>query len=135
MAKLVPMSVLYSTSLDQDHPPSNSIDENDSTFWTSTGLFPQEIAYSFKQPCQIMRISVIAAKIKNMKVFEATNEECTEWSEIDEFSFQSVPIKQLDTHQVNLQRTSYGIKLVINQGWGPFCALYSFSVEGPIVHD
>ena len=135
MAKLVPLSVLYATSLDTDHPPSHSIDENDGTFWLTTGLYPQEIAYQFKEPCQIMRIAVITGKVKNMTLFEATNQDCTEWSEIDEFSFQALPIKQLDTHQVNMQSTAYGVKVSINQGWGPFSALYSLSIEGPIVHE
>ena len=135
MAKLIPLKVLYSTSLDVEHPPNHSIDQDDGTFWMTTGLFPQEIAFSFAEPCQIMRITAITGKVKNMTVFAASDENCQEWVQIDEFSFQSMPLKQIDTHQINMHSTSYGIKFSINQGWGPFSALYSISIEGPVVRE
>ena len=135
MAKLIPLKLLYATSFDDNHPPTNAANQEDGTFWITTGLFPQEISFSFANPCQIMRVTVVTGKVKNLKLFAASDSECTEWVHIDDFSFQSAPIKQIDTHQINMRSTSYGIKLSIEQAWGPFSALYSLSVEGPIVHE
>ncbi|XP_077850244.1 intraflagellar transport protein 25 homolog isoform X4 [Macaca mulatta] len=39
--------VILATSSDEKHPPENIIDGNPETFWTTTGMFPQEFIICF----------------------------------------------------------------------------------------
>ena len=135
MVSCVPMEIYYATSLDKDHPPSSIVDGDETTFWMTTGLYPQEVVVQFKKPCQIVRITTITGKAKFLRIYSATEKSMTEWLEIDSFQVPAQPIKLSETHQLNLQSTSYGLKVVIQQGWGPFTALYMLRVEGPTVRE
>ena len=126
----IPLTLCYSTSYDVEHPPSNAIEDSETTFWMTTGLFPQEICFSFKNPSKIVRITTITAKAKYVFVYAATNPELTEFTEIDSFNLPGNPSKQQETHQLNINIISYGIKVCITSGWGPFCAVYLVKVEG-----
>lgn len=127
------MDLFYATSLDSDHPPTNIIDNDETTFWMTTGLYPQEVVLQFKKPSQITRITTITGKVKGMVVYAALDKDLTEWNEIDSTTLPAQPIKQQETHQLNYQRATYGLKLVITKGWGTFSAVYLVRVEGPSV--
>lgn len=133
MVSTVPMSVLYSTSYDMTHPPSNICDNDEATFWMTTGLYPQEVAFKFSKPIQITRITIVCGKAKNVVMYSATNPELTEWVQVDSYKFESKPVKQQDTHKLNMQSASYGLKVEILQGWDAFSAIYLIRVDGPTV--
>ena len=135
MVSTVPMDLFYATSLDSDHPPTNIIDNDETTFWMTTGLYPQEVVLQFKKPSQITRITTITGKVKGMVVYAALDKDLTEWNEIDSTTLPAQPIKQQETHQLNYQRATYGLKLVITKGWGTFSAVYLVRVEGPSVRE
>jgi hypothetical protein len=133
MVSVVPMSVAYATSFDHNHAPVNVLDTS-GTFWVTTGLYPQEIVFQFKTPAQITRLMTSTRKVKSMIVYSATTKELTDWEEIDATNFAAQPLAQEETHQLNHRATSYGIKIVVTMGWGPFTAFYRVQVEGPTVH-
>ena len=133
MASTVPLELSYATSLDSEHPPTNIVDNDDTTFWITTGLFPQEAVLQFKNPAQITRITTVTGKVKNMVVYASSDSALTEWAEIDVTNLPGQPIKQTETHQLNAQKPAYGIKIVITKGWGQFAAIYMVKVEGPTV--
>lgn len=135
MVSTVPLSVHYATSMDEEHPPSNIVDSDDTTFWTSTGLFPQEVVLAFKEPAQITRVTITSGKLRNIVVYGATDKELSDWMEIDSYHLPANPVKQQEMHQLTLHATYYGIKLFIDQAWGPFVAIYGVRVEGPPVRD
>jgi heat shock protein beta-11 len=68
-----------------------------------------------------------------MLVYAALDKTLSDWAEIDSTNLPGQPIKQQETHQLNYQRTSYGVKIVITRSWGQFAALYLVRVEGPTV--
>ncbi|EAY13901.1 LOC51668 protein, putative [Trichomonas vaginalis G3] len=135
MASVIPLELFYATSMDVDHPASNVVDADETTFWTTTGLFPQECVLKFKTPAQIIRVTTITGKVKAISLYASTDADLTQWIEIDTYNLPAQPIKQQETHQLNLRSTTYGIKVVVNQGWGPFTALYVLRVEGVPVHE
>jgi hypothetical protein len=47
-----------------------------------------------------MRITIVLGKVKSMTIFATKKPEFDEWFEIDEFTFQSNPLKQFDTHRL-----------------------------------
>lgn len=135
MVSTVPLEVFYSTSSDQEHPPTNIIDNDETTFWMTTGLFPQEVVLQFKKPAQIVRITTITGKVRDITVYAAQDKGMSDWAEIDSTRLPAQPIKQQETHQLNCQRTTYGVKICITKGWGQFSALYMVKIEGPLVKE
>jgi heat shock protein beta-11 len=127
------MDLFYATSFDNEHPPTSGCDGDETTFWITTGLFPQEIAFQFRKPAQITRITTVTGKVKSMVVYAAVDKALTDWAEIDVTNLPANPIKQQETHQLNYQRTSWGLKICINRSWGQFAAIYLVRVEGPTV--
>ena len=37
------MEILFSTSFDDKYPPTDILNNTNTQFWTSTGLYPQEV--------------------------------------------------------------------------------------------
>ncbi|XP_077005686.1 intraflagellar transport protein 25 homolog isoform X1 [Tamandua tetradactyla] len=50
--------VILATSSDDKHPPENIIDGNPETFWTTTGMFPQEFILCFHKHVRIERLVI-----------------------------------------------------------------------------
>uniref|UniRef100_A0A673TIV2 Heat shock protein family B (small) member 11 n=1 Tax=Suricata suricatta TaxID=37032 RepID=A0A673TIV2_SURSU len=50
--------VILATSSDEKHPPENMIDGNAETFWTTTGMFPQEFILCFHKHVRIERLVI-----------------------------------------------------------------------------
>ncbi|XP_033623438.1 intraflagellar transport protein 25 homolog isoform X9 [Fukomys damarensis] len=50
--------VILATSSDEKHPPENIIDGNAETFWTTTGMFPQEFIICFHKHVKIEKIII-----------------------------------------------------------------------------
>lgn len=45
-------SIAAATCADERHPPENTLDGTESTFWMTTGLFPQELVIALpKEVC------------------------------------------------------------------------------------
>jgi len=130
--KSIPMQLCYATCFDLEHPPSNAIEPDETSFWMTTGLFPQEIVFKFNEPIRIVRVSLIVGKTKNVNIQSASDPELNSWMEIDSFTLPANPVKQKETHQLDLRSVSYGLKVTIEQGWGPFAALYLTKVEGTV---
>ncbi|XP_069448397.1 intraflagellar transport protein 25 homolog isoform X3 [Ovis canadensis] len=50
--------VILATSSDEKHPPENMIDGNPETFWTTTGMFPQEFIICFHKHVRIEKLVI-----------------------------------------------------------------------------
>ncbi|MEE6495608.1 hypothetical protein FKM82_002095 [Ascaphus truei] len=50
--------VTLATSSDERHPPEHIIDGNPETFWTTTGMFPQEFIISLRGLLKISKITL-----------------------------------------------------------------------------
>jgi heat shock protein beta-11 len=135
MVSPVPCDLHYATSFDVEHSPSNVIENDETTFWMTSGLFPQEIVLQFRKPAQILRVTTITGKVKSLVIYAAADSELNDWAEIGTKNLAAQPAKQQETHQLNYQRTSYGLKLVITKAWGPFVAVYLIRVEGPTLRE
>ena len=55
------MEVLFGTSSDSRHPAEHAVDGKPNTFWSTTGMFPQELVLSLGGSDQpLKRVSVTA---------------------------------------------------------------------------
>jgi heat shock protein beta-11 len=52
------MEVSCATSFDDRFNPANVLDQNPKSFWITTGLYPQELTFTFKQPKVVNEVKV-----------------------------------------------------------------------------
>lgn len=53
-------AVVMASCMDDDYPAHNMLDGKESTFWITTGLFPQEFVLSLSKPIQVSQIVVLS---------------------------------------------------------------------------
>ncbi|XP_029803714.1 intraflagellar transport protein 25 homolog isoform X1 [Suricata suricatta] len=67
--------VILATSSDEKHPPENMIDGNAETFWTTTGMFPQEFILCFHKHVRIERLVIQSYFVKTLRIEKSTSKE------------------------------------------------------------
>jgi heat shock protein beta-11 len=62
------MEVVAATSYDIRHPPSAIVDGDAKSFWSSTGLFPQEFVLRLPAKASLSKLRIRCANIKHLVV-------------------------------------------------------------------
>ncbi|KAH8871504.1 Intraflagellar transport protein 25 [Schistosoma japonicum] len=63
--------ISLATSYDENYPPDNVLDKNESSFWMTTGIFPQILVVSLVQPKKIKKIRILSCDIKILRVVKS----------------------------------------------------------------
>eukprot|EP00033_Pygsuia_biforma_P001970 GCRY01002193.1.p1 GENE.GCRY01002193.1~~GCRY01002193.1.p1 ORF type:complete len:126 (+),score=6.44 GCRY01002193.1:760-1137(+) len=64
--------VVLATCCDDNHPPSNVLDNDSTTFWMTTGMYPQLLRLKFTEPRSIKRLKLVSFQVKEIAVRVAT---------------------------------------------------------------
>ncbi|XP_053775917.1 intraflagellar transport protein 25 homolog isoform X1 [Desmodus rotundus] len=67
--------VILATSSDEKHPPENMIDGNPETFWTTTGMFPQEFIICFHKHIKIEKLIIRSYFVRTLRIEKSTSNE------------------------------------------------------------
>ncbi|XP_016282575.1 intraflagellar transport protein 25 homolog isoform X3 [Monodelphis domestica] len=67
--------VILATSSDEKYPPENIIDGNAATFWTTTGMFPQEFIICFHKHVKIERLSLHCYFVRSLRIEKSNAKE------------------------------------------------------------
>ncbi|KAM4641637.1 intraflagellar transport protein 25 homolog isoform 2-T2 [Discoglossus pictus] len=60
--------VSLATSSDDKHPAESVIDGDSETFWTTTGMFPQEFIISLSSPQRLSKIILQSSMIRTLHI-------------------------------------------------------------------
>ncbi|XP_024131060.1 intraflagellar transport protein 25 homolog isoform X2 [Oryzias melastigma] len=98
--------VVLASSSDESHPPENIVDGNMSTFWMSTGMFPQEFIIRFNEPT-----TVSAVTVDSYNEFEYTE-------------------GHLQTNAISLNPSSaIHLRFIITSGYDHFVSVHKVSIK------
>ncbi|XP_027455433.1 intraflagellar transport protein 25 homolog isoform X1 [Zalophus californianus] len=122
--------VILATSSDEKHPPENIIDGNPETFWTTTGMFPQEFIICFHKHVRIERLVIQSYFVRTLRIEKSTSKEPIDfepWIERDlvhkEGQLQNEEIMTRDGHATHL-------RFIIISAFDHFASVHSVSAEG-----
>ncbi|XP_013854822.1 intraflagellar transport protein 25 homolog isoform X1 [Sus scrofa] len=125
--------VILATSSDEKHPPENIIDGNPETFWTTTGMFPQEFIICFHKHVRIERLVIQSYFVQTLRIEKSTSKDPVDfeqWIERDlvhtEGQLQNEEIMARDGHATYL-------RFIIVSAFDHFASVYSVSAEGVTV--
>jgi heat shock protein beta-11 len=136
MPVLKPEAIL-ATGYDERFPVSNVVDGNDSTFYVSTGMYPQEILLSFgNDEVSISRIQLTCHGVKGLRIERCVERVPTLFEPVVECELAN-PAAGLQREQFQLNKATLGtgihfIKLVLVSGYEQFAAVHNVAFEGDI---
>ena len=122
------MEVIFSSSYDEKNPPENIFDNSKKTFFSSTGMFPQEINIQFEPFKIVNSVSLSGFGIKKVAVHTCENDSAVKFIKQAE---QNVPSSQgLQSIKLDLKKSPRVkvLKLEILEGYEDFFTIHTFGV-------
>lgn len=122
--------VILATSSDEKHPPENIIDGNPETFWTTTGMFPQEFIICFHKHVKIEKLVIQSYLVRTLRIEKTTSKEpldFEQWVEKDLVHTEG----QLQNEEI-VARDGYAtfLRFIIVSAFDHFASVHSISAEG-----
>lgn len=122
--------VILATSSDEKHPPENIIDGNPETFWTTTGMFPQEFIICFHKHVKIEKLVIQSYLVRTLRIEKTTSKEpldFEQWVEKDLVHTEG----QLQNEEI-MARDGYAtfLRFIIVSAFDHFASVHSISAEG-----
>ncbi|XP_004699708.1 intraflagellar transport protein 25 homolog isoform X2 [Echinops telfairi] len=125
--------VVLATSSDEKHPAESIIDGNPRTFWTTTGMFPQEFIICFHKHVRIEKLTIQSYFVRTLRIEKSTSKEPADfepWIERDlrhtEGQLQNEEIVGRDDHATYL-------RFIIVSAFDHFASVHGVSAEGIVV--
>ncbi|XP_062506809.1 intraflagellar transport protein 25 homolog [Corticium candelabrum] len=122
--------VVLATSSDSRHPPENIIDGDKSTFWVTTGLFPQEFVISFQSQMIVTNIQIYCFNVKKLTVERSVKAEPVDFELVCD---RDLPFTeaQLQKEEITMDNVSSShLRFSINTGHDHFVSIHSVVVQG-----
>ena len=122
------MEVIFSSSYDEKNPPENIFDNSKKTFFSSTGMFPQEINIQFEPFKIVNSVSLSGFGIKKVAVHTCENDSAVKFIKQAE---QNVPSSQgLQSIKLDLKKSPRVkvLKLEVLEGYEDFFTIHTFGV-------
>ena len=66
--------IIFSSSYDEKNPPENILNPSKDKFFSSTGMFPQEICIQFDSVRQIKSVTIVSYGIKKVSIQTCEND-------------------------------------------------------------
>ena len=66
--------IIFSRSYDEKNPPENIFDNSKKTFFSSTGMFPQEICVQFEPIKTVSSVNITSYGIKKIAIHTCEND-------------------------------------------------------------
>ncbi|XP_030668863.1 intraflagellar transport protein 25 homolog isoform X1 [Nomascus leucogenys] len=125
--------VILATSSDEKHPPENIIDGNPETFWTTTGLFPQEFIICFHKYVKIERLVIQSYFVQTLKIEKSTSKEPVDFEQWIEKDLVHTEGQLQNEEIVAHDGSATYLRFIIVSAFDHFASVHSVSVEGTVV--
>ena len=123
------MEVIFASSYDEKHPPENIFDNSKKTFFSSTGMFPQEICVQFEPFKIVKNVSITSHGIKKIVISTCENDSAVKFEKQCEQS--NVPDSGgLQNIKMDLKKNprTKVLKIEVLEGYEDFFTIHTFGV-------
>ncbi|CAL8074348.1 unnamed protein product [Calicophoron daubneyi] len=121
--------VRLSTSFNELHPPENVLNGEESSFWITTGMFPQMLVVSLPEHSRVSRVRIISSCIKDLWVEVSSRTEPEEFEVKSELSLAYADGHQQITEVPMNESNMRHLRLTIRSGYDHFVAVYKVQIE------
>ncbi|XP_052521710.1 intraflagellar transport protein 25 homolog isoform X2 [Tympanuchus pallidicinctus] len=82
-------ALVMATSSDPRHPAGNVADGSSETFWTTTGMFPQEFIIGFPKRVTVSRVAIQCYLVRTLRIERSVSKDPVDFEECIE---KGIPI-------------------------------------------
>merc|ERR1711975_83837 len=120
------------SAFDPRYPPSNILDSKENTFWTSTGIYPQEFVLQLGGTVNIEVIRTVTRHVKTLVVQACDGPSPIVWKTCLEKDLEDGKRGQPQTeiHQLKSRVTANFLKFRIMSGHEDFSTVHTLSLQG-----
>jgi len=122
-------SILSATSFDMMHAPDSIIDGDPSSFWSTTGSYPQEFVLKLGTESDVESISTYTANVRKMTVETCTGVSPQGWEQLYEVDVEDEH-GSLQVSTQNIPSAATFVKFKIKSGWADYATVHKVSVQG-----
>lgn len=123
--------VIFSSSYDDKHPPKNVLIGN-KEFWSSTGLYPQEILLQLDGPTNLNSVNISSHGIKKISIESCENDSLINFIKQAEFfdvPFKDGKIQNFFMTFTGQKKIAKSIRVIIEEGYDDFFAIYHITLN------
>eukprot|EP01063_Lacrimia_lanifica_P039922 TRINITY_DN8903_c0_g2_i1.p3 TRINITY_DN8903_c0_g2~~TRINITY_DN8903_c0_g2_i1.p3 ORF type:complete len:164 (+),score=78.13 TRINITY_DN8903_c0_g2_i1:63-554(+) len=130
--------VLMTTSNDNRQPGSHMVDGDTSSFWSTTGMYPQEVLIGFKDATvTLTKLKTWSHGVRKLVVQASCETQPINFKAVLELELAEKPVStplQQETFQVNstVGASIRFLKLIIQSGWEDFATIHNLVFEGEV---
>ena len=122
--------IIFSSSYDEKNPPENILNPSKDKFFSSTGMFPQEICIQFDSVRTIKSVSIVSYGIKKVSIQTCENDSVVnfkvqaEQNEIpNERGLQKIKLNLVKSPKVKV------LKIEVIEGYEDFFSIHNVNIE------
>jgi len=123
--------VIFASSFDDRHPPQNILNNN-KEFWSTTGLYPQELILNLDTATNINSVNISSYGIKKISIESCENDSAINFikqAEIFDVPFRDGKIQSFFLTFSGNKKMSKLIRIIIEEGYDDFCSLYNITLN------
>ena len=116
------------TANNEEHPAANILDGSSSTFWLSTGLFPQEIIISLSKASLVTSITILCSHVKEILIEKSESEDPADLETLLRSELEYQESMQRQEFKLSSPTLMRHIKLIIQSGYDHFVSINCVNV-------
>ncbi|KAA6392833.1 MAG: putative intraflagellar transport protein 25 [Streblomastix strix] len=119
--------ITLSTSNHSEYPPEAAIDNDEKTFYVSTGTFPQVFIITFASKTNVQRILLQSTNIRELSI-EYRADATGDWQTLYENTLDDTK-GQFQNENKKVTCTTKALKVIIKSGYAEFVSIHKFSIS------
>ena len=125
--------IFTATSFDERHAPDTIIDGDDTTFWTTTGSYPQEFVVKLGAVSNIQAIKSWTTNVRYMSVERCEASQPNAWDPVCEIDVDDtggqIQVVAKPTGDPDRTRAQF-LRFRITSGWDDYATVHKVSIQG-----
>jgi len=122
--------VVFASSWDPSHPPEAVIDGSENTFWSTTGMYPQELIITFDSNVTVASVSTKSFNCKKVTLLKSVAKQPSNFIPLSEGEIPDGE-GQIQEHKHDHGETVMRhLKIIIESGYSDFSALMAVVAGG-----
>ncbi len=122
--------IIFSSSYDEKHPPENILTPSKDKFFSSTGMFPQEICIQFDSVKPVKSLDITSYGIKKLSIQTCENDSVVNFkNQVEEDKIKNE--KGIQKIKLNLEKKPNVkvLKIEVLEGYEDFFSIHSVDIQ------
>ena len=122
--------ILFSSSWDEKNPPENILSPNKDKFFSSTGMFPQEICIQFDSVKPVNSVGISSYGIKKLSVQTCENDSVVNFkNQAEKDKIENNQGMQRINLNLNKKPIVKVLKIEVLEGYEDFFSIHSVDIQ------